>query len=530
MKDVLAKYSRLSNEDYDKKHQLIDESQSLSHQRLLIQDFIRDRADLSDMIAVEYSDDGYTGTNFNRPQFQQLLAAAHRGEIQCIIVKDFSRLGRNFLEVSDYIDRIFPGLGIRVISIGDQFDSIKNPGTTAGMSVALKNLIYECYSKDLSTKVRTAQMMHIQKGKYVTAPIYGYQKAPDDKHQLVPDPETAPIVKEIYERVLAGQSTSEIAKELNRRGIPTPLLHKQTRIRSSCQGHDLQWTRQTIIRLVQNPKYTGTMINHMKESRFIRDPVQRKTDKSEWFVRENAHEALVSKEDFERANQYLRHPAGYARRATDPHNAVFICGYCGYKLQKSAGSKPFFYCDTPSYQEDSLCQGMRWRKSDLEAVLLSSYRAQLQLLGELAITEKRTPNDAAAAQVDKLARIEEALAACENEKLTLYEAYRSGEIDREAYRQEKQAITQRRDDLDAEHDAAAKQYAAQRAEAEKITEIEGSIQQQLAASELPDELLLDFMYQSLDKVIVKHEQLEIHWGFEDIFKHYQWFPASETTA
>lgn len=520
MKGVLAKYSRLSNEDYDKKHQLIDESQSLSHQRLLIQNYIRDHADLSDMIAVEYSDDGYTGTNFNRPQFQQLLAAAHRGEIQCIIVKDFSRLGRNFLEVSDYIDRIFPGLGIRVISIGDQFDSINNPGTTAGMSVALKNLIYECYSKDLSTKVRTAQMMHIQKGKYVTAPIYGYQKAPDDKHQLVPDPDTAPIVREIFERVLAGQSTSEIAKELNRRGVPTPLLHKETRIRPSCQGHDLQWTRQTIIRLVQNPKYTGTMINHMKESRFIRDPVQRKTDKSEWFVRENAHEALVSKEDFERANQNLRHPVEYARKAANPHNAVFVCGYCGYKLQKSAGSKPFFYCDTPSYQADSPCKGMRWRKADLEAVLLSSYQTQLQLLGELAITVKRTPHDAVAAQIDKLARIEDALAACENEKLTLYEAYRSGELDREAYRQKKQALTQRRDDLDAKHDAATKQYAARKAKADKAEEMLARMQQQLVANELPDEQFLDLMYQSLDRVIVKHKELEIHWCFEDVFSSF----------
>ena len=523
MKDVLAKYSRLSNEDYDKRHQLIDESQSLSHQRLLIQNYIRDHTDLSDMIAVEYSDDGYTGTNFNRPQFQQMLAAAHRGEIQCVIVKDFSRLGRNFLEVSDYIDRIFPSLGIRVISIGDQYDSILNPGTTAGMSIALKNLIYESYSKDLSMKVRTAQMMHIEKGKYVTAPIYGYQKAPGDKHQLVPDPDTAPIVTEIYERVLAGQSTSEIAKELNRRGIPTPLQHKQTRLRPSCQGHDLQWTRQAIIRLVQNPKYTGTMINHMKESRFIRDPVQRKTDKSEWFIRENAHKALVSKEDFERANQNLRHPVGYTRKASDPHNAVFICGYCGYKLQKSAGSKPFFYCDTPSYHVDAPCRGMRWRKADLEAVLLSSYRAQLQLLSDLAITVKRTPNHAAAAQVDKLARIEAALAACEKEKLTLYEAYRNGELDREAYRQKKQAIAQQRDSLDAEYDTEAKQYAARKAEAGKTEEMLARMQQQLVANELPGDRFLDFMYQSLDRVIVKHKELDIHWSFEDVFSSLQSF-------
>ena len=523
MKDILAKYSRISSEDYDKKHKLIDESQSLVHQRLILQDYIRRNADLSDMVAIEYSDDGYTGTNFNRPQFQQLLAAAHRGEIQCIIVKDFSRLGRNFLEVSDYIDRIFPSLGIRVVSIGDQYDSIHNPGTTAGMSVALKNLIYESYSKDLSTKVRTAQMMHIEKGKYVTAPIYGYQKAPDDKHQLVPDPETAPIVTEIYERVLARQSTSEIAKELNRRSVPTPLQHKQTKLRPSCQGHDLQWTRQAIIRLVQNPKYTGTMINHMKESRFIRDPVQRKTDKSEWFVRENAHEALVSKEDFDRANQNLRHPVGYARKTTDPHNNVFICGYCGYKLQKSAGSKPFFYCDTPSCQEDSPCQGMRWRKTDLEAVLLSSYRVQLQLLDDLAITVKRTPNQAASVQVDKLAQIEASLTACEKETLTLYEAYRNGELDRETYRHKKQALTLRRDDLDAEYDAAAKQYAARRAEADKAEEMLARMQQQLVANELPDEQFLDFMYQSLDRVIVKHKELEIHWSFEDVFSSLQSF-------
>lgn len=530
MRGVLAKYIRISNEDCDKAQKLKDESSSLSNQRLLIRDFIREHDELSDFVVIEYSDDGYTGTNFERPQFQQMLTAAKRGEVQCIIVKDFSRLGRNFLEVSEYIDRVFPSLGVRLISIGDSYDSNDYSGTTAGMSVAFRNLIYECYSKDLSVKVRTAMMTRMEKAHYVTAPVYGYRKAENDKHQLIPNPETAPIVKEIFARVLAGASTTEVAKELNRRGIPTPQQYKNHRPRRDCKGLEPQWTRQSVLQILQNRKYTGTMINHIKESRYLRDTAQRKTKETEWYVRENAHEPLISKEDFERVNRCLRHPVRYVRKERETLDTVYCCGYCGYKLHKTVGADPLFFCETPHYQENAPCKGMRWRKSELEAVLLPSYRTQLLLLDDLALTMDKNPEDAVAECAKDMERLEERMTSCEKEKIALYEAYRDGELDRDAYRQKKQLINDRRLGLENDYDKTAKRYAECRADCETADSMKDRIREELAAGELRDELLLQQMYRSLDRVVVGHNEIEIHWQFEDIFKHFKAVSLPEKTA
>ena len=521
MRGVLAQYTRISNEDCDKAHESKNESSSLIHQRLLIRDFIQEHEDLAEFVVVEYSDDGYTGTNFERPQFQQMIAAAKRGEVQCIIVKDFSRLGRNFLEISEYIDRILPSLGVRLISIGDSYDSNDYFGMTAGMSVALRNLIYESYSKDLSVKVRTAMMLRMEKAQYVTSPVYGYQKSTEDKHHMIPDPEAAPVVKEIFDRIMAGESTSEVAKELNRRGVPTPLQYKNHRVKASCQKRTPQWSRQTILRILQNRKYTGTMINHIKESRYLRDPTQRKTKETEWFVREDAHEPLISKEEFELVNRKLRHPVGYLRKECETLDAVYYCGYCGYKLHKTIGADPFLLCETPPYHEDAPCKGMRWRKSELEAVLLPNFRMQLLLLGRLAIADDSSKKSTINACTDELERIEDRLQSCEKEKLELYEKYRDGTLDREAYRQKKQIIADRYTGLEHKYAEAAIKKAAIMEETKRLDSMKERVRQQLAAGELPEDQLREQMYRSLDRVVVKHKELEIHWGFEDILKEFQ---------
>ena len=531
MQEILAIYARISNEDCEKGRELVNESFSLVHQRMLIQDYIRDHADLSEMVQIEFSDDGFTGTNFARPKFQMMLEAARRREIQWIIVKDFSRLGRSFLEVSDYIDRVFPSLGVRLISIGDQYDSNDYSGMTAGMSIAFRNLIYDSYSKDLSMKVRSAMMTRMEKARYVNLPPYGYKKSESDKHQLIPDPETAPIVREVFARLISGQSTTEVAKELNRRKVPTPMQSEQSRKPPSSRELQPQWSRQIIIRIAQNPKYVGTMINHMKESRFLRDSTQRKTDRSEWFVRENAHEALVSNEDFDRANQRLRHPTYYARSQSEVYDAVFRCGHCGRKLQKTIGTDPVYYCETPSYQEHAACAGMRWKRSELEGVLLPSYLAQLRLLGELESVADQLPEKSSKAELDRIARFEKNIEAGRAESMTIYEEYRSGECDLDTYKRRKQALSERIKALEKEHEEAVRQYTCRRSEIERLSQIKESIREQLANGHLPEDRLLEQMYRSLDEVLVrKDRRIEIRWGFEDILKQFQAVKLPEKSA
>lgn len=192
--ECIAVYIRLSSEDNDVDGSIKAESNSVSAQRMLINEFIKKQDEFTNCPVVEYVDDGYSGTNFNRPGFQRMVEDAKAGRIKSIVIKDFSRFGRDYLEVGNYLEKILPVLGIRIISINDGFDSINSSGFTGGMSVALKNMLNAMYSRDLSRKVRSAMKTHAKNGEYMPAfPKYGYIKDPEDKHHLVIDPEAAEI-------------------------------------------------------------------------------------------------------------------------------------------------------------------------------------------------------------------------------------------------------------------------------------------------------------------------------------------------
>ena len=186
--ECIAVYIRLSSEDNDVDGSIKAESNSVSAQRMLINEFIKKQDEFTNCPVVEYVDDGYSGTNFNRPGFQRMMEDAKAGRIKSIVIKDFSRFGRDYLEVGNYLEKILPVLDIRIISINDGFDSINSSGFTGGMSVALKNMLNAMYSRDLSRKVRSAMKTHAKNGEYMPAfPKYGYIKDPEDKHHLVID-------------------------------------------------------------------------------------------------------------------------------------------------------------------------------------------------------------------------------------------------------------------------------------------------------------------------------------------------------
>ena len=220
----IAMYLRLSQEDVDKRNNVLkDESNSIRSQRLLIQRYIQEHSELSGCPVMEFVDDGYTGTNFDRPQFQKMISLIRSGEIQCVVVKDLSRFGRNYLEVGDFLEHIFPFLGVRFIAINDHYDSADYIGTTGGVDVAFRNLVYQQYSQDLSQKVKAAMHMKMARGQYVTHCPYGYKKAPGEKHKMIIDPVTAPVVREIFLAAIAGKKSTEIASALNEKHIPTPM-------------------------------------------------------------------------------------------------------------------------------------------------------------------------------------------------------------------------------------------------------------------------------------------------------------------
>jgi DNA invertase Pin-like site-specific DNA recombinase len=212
-------YLRISSEDTDKRETGKAESNSIAHQRWLLADFVRNHPDLCDAELDELCDDGWSGKNFERPGMIELMEQVKRGTVQCIVVKDFSRFGRDYLTVGNYISRVFPFMGVRFISVNDSFDSSR-PGDIDSLDTSFKTLIYDLYSRELSQKVKAARKHRAEQGLFLSpfAP-YGYAKDENDKNHLVIDEPAAEVVRRIFQMALDGCPNTQIAAALNREGV-----------------------------------------------------------------------------------------------------------------------------------------------------------------------------------------------------------------------------------------------------------------------------------------------------------------------
>lgn len=521
MEKCIAIYLRVSLEDFDLKHDgSKDESNSIFAQRKLIETYIKGEPTLVGSPAIEFVDDGFTGTNFDRPGFQNMLEQVKAGTITCVIVKDLSRLGRNYLEVGNYVEHLFPFLGIRFIAINDYYDSKDNNGANASIDLAFKNILHDCYSRDLSVKVRSAQRTRMERGKYVNTPPYGYRCDPKDKHHLIPDPVTAKVVQTIFKMKINGSSTSEIAAYLNQNQIPTPLEAKGVKRREVLL---LMWSHQAVLRILNCYKYTGAMVNHTRENQKLRDRNQKRLPESEWIINKGMHEPLVSEQEYDLAHKKIRPVQGYQRKQPDFSTSVFYCAHCGRQLRKTYGKTTYLSCGTFKYQPDAVCKSIRWIKSDLEDVVLETFKVQLMHLEALrkeAASKQAAPEQNYLSEISALQRQLESQKA---EKLHMYTEYKLGRITREDFIAQKamqtteaEAITSRIQELQNEYeerlaeDAAAKEPAA-----------EFDILRQGSAAKSRDELL-QLMYQGLDRVMVNVDgSLDVQWKFEDVFSKYE---------
>jgi len=518
----IAVYLRTSIEDYGKAHRLLDQSLSIFNQRALTRSFLSEQEEFRDVEVVEYVDDGYTGTNTNRPRFQDLLRDVESGKVAVIVVKDLSRLGRNYLEVGDYLERVFPQAGVRVITITDGYDSNQCIGSTGGMNVTLRNFIYDSYSKDLSTKVRSAMRVRMEKGKFVNHTPYGYMKSPEDKHVMIPDPNTAPVVQEIFHMILDGKTTAQAATSLNDQNIPTPLQYKQHKIKPTCQGRKLLWTHVTVINILHNYKYTGAMVNHTRENRYLRDNNQRRTSPEEWIITENAHQPLVSREEFDRANAMLRHPRKAERTTDKSGDAVFYCGHCGRKLQKTHGTDVYFSCTTPAYRTDADCKDLRWSKCKLDEVLFPIYRVQLALLGEQAmVCQQKAVSQSAPNFIRQMGQLEQEINGCDRKKMELFEAYHDGALTLAEYMEKKTSLTERAQILRTQLTALEADYRKAQEEREQAETKQARLADFLSVSTLPEEEQLQRMYKDIDRVTVYEGRLDVRWKFDDLFANEQ---------
>ena len=518
MRHRLAEYLRLSQDDMDDGRQSVkDESNSIRAQRLLCNNYVQEHDDLREMEVVEFVDDGYTGTNFDRPGFQSLLDSIRRGEIQCVIMKDLSRLGRDYLQIGDYLEHVFPFLGVRCIAINDNYDSAKYIGTTGGIEVAFKNLIYQRYSQDLSQKVKSAMHLRMEKGEYVTHCPYGYMKKRNVKHKMYLDPEAAPIVREIFLDVIAGRTTTEIAVDLNARGIPTPSEHKG--IKRSEPEKKLVWTHRIIVRIIREIKYTGTMANFRCKNMEIHAKSQVRIPKDKWVIHENKHEAIVTYDEYARANEVLRSVKMSKRVRSDTRDRIYFCAHCGHKLRKTYGLDEYFSCETKSFIENSACSKIYCRKTDLERVLVETYRAQLLLMEEELNNVDENRNIGILEEHEQYRnQLTRDIANCDTKRLQQYEAYRAGKMDKETFLAQKIDLLEEKERLNKKLEEVKGKiedinYQKMKKESEKR-----KIKLAVRGFKLSDEELRDEMLEAVDKVLVfSNDEIEICWKQKDIF-------------
>lgn len=292
---LTAAYARLSVEKSDK--------ESIQTQVLMLHNFISEHPDLQ--LYETYIDDGYTGTSFDRPDFTRLMDDVRTGKIQCIVVKDLSRFGRDFLETGYYIETLLPRLNVRLIAVTDDFDSSREEDVNS-ISVPIKNMVNELYAKDISRKVSSYHELHRQRGDVrLTRTVYGFSI--DREHNVyVPNPETAPVVRVIFRWFLMGYTTGQIMERLNLIGVMTPGKYKET-VDSTPQGNvkDDLWDRGRIRDTLRNQRYVGTLIWGKRATRKYLNIPEHFTPEEEWAVYHNMHEPLIAKEDFEKVQDML---------------------------------------------------------------------------------------------------------------------------------------------------------------------------------------------------------------------------------
>lgn len=438
-KKALALYIRLSSEDDDLHKSGKAESNSVSNQRMLLLDYYRRSPDLQEYQLVEFCDDGFSGTNFDRPRFKDMMQLVRRRNIHAIMVKDLSRFGRDYLEVGVYLEMILPLFGIRFISVNDQFDSNDYVGTTGGVDLALRNLINGLYSRDLSAKIKSANRTRNRRGEYWGGDaFYGYILDPKDKHRLMVDTNVSDIIVRIFQECIAGNSDSQIAKGLNDDGIPSPAKYKHRKgilYNGRIVDNASIWTNSTISRILKDERYTGKMITHKRETDGITAGRMIPVPKEAWIVVPNTHEAIVTQEIFDAATAVRSGRIKTVNQNTAGHRPdnLFVCGYCGRKLQKAYGSVTHLYCLKARVYSNSPCAAIHEPLEALQGQVLEVINKMATVFVN-RIAEIKIDVDQEIPSVEKkISEVEIRLQRLQTGKLDLYEDYRQGNITRDKF-------------------------------------------------------------------------------------------------
>ena len=396
-----ALYVRLSVEDNGK------DSDSVENQTTLLEDYVANHPNLK-KVAL-FVDNGYTGTDFLRPEFNRMMEAVQAEIVDCIIVKDLSRLGRNYIETSQFIEKICPFYNLRFIAVNDNYDTATV--TSEGqLSASLQNIVNDYYAKDISRKVTSALQAKMERGDYIGnyAP-HGYRKDPENKNHLLIDPETSPVIRQIFEMRAEGISYMGICKKLNDAGIPSPGQHKLNQgieTNNNKKKRTVLWNKHKITEILKDIVYIGHLAQKKGSQCLYGGIPYHITSEDEWIVVKNTHEPLISEELFERVQQINSEALERQKANTGKYDHLpkekniygkkFTCADCGsiMKLHRSISTKKdkvYFTFKCPTYAEHGsrACSDIKMRKADLDEAVFAFIKSQMDVFIDMENTLRR---------------------------------------------------------------------------------------------------------------------------------------------
>lgn len=432
-----AVYIRLSREDGDK-----EESDSVGNQRKLLMEYISKMENL--ILYDTYVDDGYTGTSFDRPGFKRMIADIEEGRVNCIIVKDLSRFGRDYIETGRYLERVFPELGVRFISVSDGIDSIRQ---AYDMLLPIKNIFNEQYARDISKKIQATVKSKQKAGEFIGAfTSYGYKKSPSDKNRLVVDEYAAEVVRKVFRLYVGGMGKLGIAKLLNSEGILCPSEYKMANGENYKNCNRLEstsyWTYSTINVMLKNEMYRGNMVQGKKHQQMRSR--QRHVEREDWIIVKGTHEPIIDPETWEKAQRLLKQK--HRDMGLEENRNIFAgfvkCGDCGRAMAKSSwkradGGRTYsFHCGTYKRHGKGYCTPHTLPLHVLEDIVLEDLRAvihNVRDLRELVKSQSFHYPDTEEIAGKELVRVKVELERVQKLKKSAYEDYKEGLISKEEF-------------------------------------------------------------------------------------------------
>lgn len=518
-------YARISVETERKR-----EADTIGNQLQLLKDYVSEHSDLT--VFDIYSDDDISGTDFIRPEFSRMMNDLRDGKIDCIIVKDLSRLGRNYLESGEYIEMVFPFFRCRFISVTDRFDTKYQQ---ADISVQLKNMANEMYAKDISRKICSTMRTIQDQGKFAgsRAP-YGYRLDPADKHHLIIDEETAPIVKQLFELLAEGNTVHFVATTMNANGIPSPgrLLYERG-IASTDHFKNSKWYMQTVRRILQDEIYLGWMVSGKFRSTYHStgkkgsQPVPRE----EWIVTKGTHEPIVTEELFNKVQEYFvrmkeEHGQTAVYNSKSKKSSIFKghlrCGECGQAMflrNKHSHGKvtAWYYCALHENYNSSYCVKKAVKKQDVEDIALKLIRTQIKLFTDaremiIALNKKESSKTKHRIYSDQIRNVKKQIEKYMSLKASLYEDFANGVLSQSDYISMGQEYAQKADELRiflAELEKEAQKYSQTYA-------MNGSWAQIIEQYQNAETLTEEMIYAFIDEMILYNNgHVEVKFRFKD---------------